>query len=73
MRYPTRKLFGFTWVGWLNFLLAQWFWLRLQGEVDEDSDHCQWQVIAPVAPLTGWKKHSYWPPTRRTFHLTRLS
>ena len=68
MKYPNRKFLGFTWVGWLNRLVVQWFWCRLQGEVEDDGT-TKWQVITPVAPLTGWRT-SYWPRQRKTLNLT---
>lgn len=69
MRYPERSFLGYTWVGWLNIVLLQWFWLRLQGSIDNDRP-TQWQIITPVAPLTGWRSN-YWPKNRRVLHLTK--
>jgi hypothetical protein len=62
MKYPTQHYRGFTWVGWLNRLVFQWLWFRLQGNVEDNGD-TKWALILPVAPLTGWGKR-YWP-TRR--------
>lgn len=30
---PTRRFWGLTWVGWLNFLVLRWFFVRLSYEV----------------------------------------
>jgi hypothetical protein len=35
VKAPTRRLFGLTWVGWLNYLLLRWFFVRLSYEVPE--------------------------------------
>ena len=34
MGYPTRRVLGLTWVGWLNFLLLQWLGVRLCGRYE---------------------------------------
>lgn len=70
MNYPTRKFLGWTWVGWLNILLFQWFWCRLQAMVEDDNSVKAWQLIAPVAPLTGWYT-KYWPKNRHTIRLLK--
>jgi hypothetical protein len=68
MNYPTRKFLGFTWVGWLNILLVQWFCARLQGCIDDEDGKTTWFIITPVAPLTGWKTN-YWPKKRKMFKI----
>jgi hypothetical protein len=54
LQYPTKKLFGKTWVGWLNFLLLQWFCIRLEGTVNSDRSETEWNIIKWITPLTGW-------------------
>lgn len=67
MKYPTKRFFGLSWVGWLNVLILQWFFVRLQGAFDEHEDGTTatyWALILPVIPLTGWWSN-YVPGTRR--------
>lgn len=55
MKYPTKRIFGKTWMGWLNFIVLQWFFIRLQGCVE--SKEClvlnAWDIRFTL-PLTGW-------------------
>jgi hypothetical protein len=37
MKDPTRRLFGMTWIGLLNFFLLRWLWLRFFAEVDSET------------------------------------
>lgn len=49
-----------TWVGWLNFLVLQWFFVRLARgswtppSYGDDYGHYQYSWITRVWPLTGW-------------------
>lgn len=44
-----------SWLGWLNFFLLQWFFLRLQEVLEDDGKtHVRWQVVTGIVPLTGW-------------------
>jgi hypothetical protein len=46
-----------SWLFYVNFLLVQWFFVRLQssGElVDGKYVHREWQILRWVVPLTGW-------------------
>jgi hypothetical protein len=47
MKMPSKTLFGKTWVGWLNVLLFQWFFVRL-------SYGTKWSWLTGVVPCTGW-------------------
>ncbi len=47
MKNPKRKLFGHTWVGWLNILIIQLFFIRL-------SYGDKWTIIWGILPFTGW-------------------
>lgn len=67
MNYPEKTLFNKTWVGWLNIFILQWFFIRLQGSI-EDKNMTKWQLILPVLPLTGWFS-DYKPNNRRTITL----
>lgn len=67
MKYPDKEFCGFTWVGWLNIFILQWFFVRLQGAIEEDGK-TQWQIIIPVVPLTGWFS-DYVPDKRKTLKL----
>ena len=33
MRKPSRRFLGLTWLGWLNFLIVQWFFVRVAAEL----------------------------------------
>ena len=47
MKYPKRKFLGKTWVGWLNILILQWFFIRLAyGD--------KWRILKWIYPMTGW-------------------
>lgn len=75
MGYPERRFLGLTWVGWLNFLLLQWFGVRLGGRFEKSRYPAPvvfagWFVRVPVLPLSGWWA-SYIP--RRAWMLPRLS
>ena len=44
-----------TWVGWLNFLVLQWFFWRLASVEDTDTGkRVGWSWVGPVVPITGW-------------------
>lgn len=49
---------GFSWVGWLNILLLQWFFVRLQVSVDDDGTVLAYHIIGWILPLTGWFVHN---------------
>lgn len=50
------KYLGRTWVGWLNTLLFQWFFFRLEVSVDNQLDMNMeaFNIIYWIVPLTGW-------------------
>lgn len=50
-----RKFLGYTWLGWLNRILLQWFFIRLS-ELQQTStqDHIAWQISYWIVPCTGW-------------------
>jgi len=76
MGYPTNRVLGLTWVGWLNFLLLQWVGLRLCGVFDGGSAAwVGWSYYWPVLPLSGWWT-DYVPATavrRRVLQVLRLA
>ena len=50
------RLFGYSWLGFLNLLIVQWFFVRIQACVDTD-DHghiFELELIGFILPLTGW-------------------
>jgi hypothetical protein len=52
-----RRLFGLTWIGWLNLLGLQWVGLRLAAVVaPPDDTHVGWAVCGRL-PVSGWR----WP------------
>ena len=50
-------------LGWLNFFVLQWFFVRLQevGETNPDGSwkHLRWELLWAPVPLTGWWQR-YW-------------
>lgn len=56
-----KRLFGYTWLGWLNILLLQWFFVRLQATMDEHTLVIEkLEFIGPVVPCTGWFSNYIW-------------
>lgn len=49
-----KKFLGHTWLGWLNLLLLQWFFLRLIEIVDASRNHYKWRLFFGIVPTTGW-------------------
>lgn len=48
-------------LGWTNFLIVQWFFIRIAKTEDADTgEHIRWSVIGPVWPLTGWWSNYWW-------------
>jgi hypothetical protein len=45
-------------LGWLNFFVLQWFFVRLQEVGDRDAEgnwkHLRWEFLWAPLPLTGW-------------------
>ena len=53
------------WLGWLNILILQWFFVRLAWYKYDESDEVFYTLWGPVLPLTGWwgrfiPKKIYW-------------
>ncbi len=50
-----------SYLGWLNFLLLQWFFIRLARVFDEQTKKpLGWTWLVGVIPLTGWwSEYSY--------------
>jgi len=43
-------------LGFLNYFILQWFFIRLGKEVDiETSKIIRWRILKWIVPLTGWK------------------
>lgn len=55
MKYKKFNLFGLntSWVGLLNRILLQWFFVRLQMNII-NSDIDGFQLIGFIIPTTGW-------------------
>jgi len=69
MRYPHKKVFGKTYIGWLNFLILQWFFIRLQANVHEYLIIESWQIRVAL-PMTGW--YTDYIPKNWYFNIYRL-
>lgn len=48
------------WLGWLNFLVLQWFFVRYAAIVEDDHRVVGWVWMTRVVPLTGWGGFNYW-------------
>jgi hypothetical protein len=60
---PPRRYKGWSWVGVVNFLILQWFFVRLYGTVfieDSGREVMVLSTIGPVVPLTGWWNDFWW-------------
>ena len=56
-----RLLFGFSWVGWLNIIVLQWFFVRLWYD---DDGHYGW--YRGIIPTTGWNSnYRHWSKKTR--------
>ena len=51
-----KVILGHTWLGWLNLLILQWFFLRLAEGRDGDGNHYNWKLFFGIVPATGWNK-----------------
>jgi hypothetical protein len=51
IKSPRKTFLGFTWVGWLNIIILQWFFIRLSYCVYPLKN---WRIIFGIYPLTGW-------------------
>jgi len=49
-----KKLFGYTWVGWLNIIVLQWLFVRLYYAESDSGSVENYGIIFPIVPLTGW-------------------
>jgi len=59
MKY--RKILGYSWIGWLNIILLQWLFIRLQVNIDNDTNEIvKFRIIGPIFPLTGWNSPYTW-------------
>lgn len=57
------------WLLWVNFLVVQWFFVRIAIVVHADG-RVEWHPLRYVIPLTGWWSNYVWlwrkwPATRR--------
>jgi len=43
-----------SWLGCLNFIVLQWFFVRLAKVVDDDGRTVRFTWLRKVVPLTGW-------------------
>lgn len=58
------KLFGYSWIGWLNITILQWFFVRLYYVENDQNNIENYGLMFPIVPLTGWWSnyfpHKYW-------------
>ncbi len=52
--------FGYSWVGLLNQILLQWFFIRLQCTANGNNEIIRYQIMGFVLPLTGWWSDYVW-------------
>jgi hypothetical protein len=43
-----------TWLGWLNILIIQWFFIRLARVLDDNGNTIKFKIIGIIVPVTGW-------------------
>ena len=54
------KWFEMTWIGWLNRLVLQWFFIRLAGAYDSETEKRMYFLILRwIKPTTGWNDEFY--------------
>ena len=51
MKNVRKNYLGNTWLGWINILLFQWFFVRL---AEEKGRKRRWVFIGFIWPTTGW-------------------
>jgi hypothetical protein len=55
MKSFIKYLSELSWVGWLNMILIQWFFIRIAYHIDEEGGRkYDFFIIGLVIPLTGW-------------------
>jgi hypothetical protein len=59
MKQPTPIFRGYSWLGILNMLVIQWFFIRLQLTCD-GGVIVGWKLIGFIVPLTGWWSPYIW-------------
>lgn len=60
MHTPRIRIYGWSWLGVVNFLLFQWLFVRLQGSFENNSDNMKLSWLVGVVPLTGWWSRYRW-------------
>lgn len=62
-----KKFLGYTWVGWLNIMVLQWFFIRLQYSIDYEGDPTpkNFMLLRGIVPLTGWLTNYIWVIPRK--------
>ena len=44
-----------TWLFYLNYLILQWFFIRLARKIDKNTgNQIGWTVLKFVVPMSGW-------------------
>ncbi len=52
---------GFSWIGWLNVLILQWFCLRIEMTIDNDTKVItKYKLLGFIKPGTGWSGKYVW-------------
>lgn len=58
MKAPRIRVCGWSWLGLINFLFFQWFFVRLEGTVETPvvpgRSEMTLDFLTGVVPLTGW-------------------
>lgn len=49
-----KKFLGLSWIGWLNVLIIQWFFIRICYVLGDDGKPKSIGFLGMVIPLTGW-------------------
>jgi hypothetical protein len=49
-------LYKLTWVGWLNLIILQWFFIRLGRFYERNIKKNRFKIVIGIIPGTGWNK-----------------
>jgi hypothetical protein len=66
MKAPRYRIYGWSWLGVLNFVVLQWFFVRLEASIETPVIPGKSEMtlgwITHIVPLTGWwGYYRYWP------------
>jgi len=54
-----------TWLGYLNFVVLQWFFVRYARVTDDRGETVGFRWLGPILPLSGWWSDYRWVKLRK--------